>query len=200
MPVIPDEQIAAYAKGAGFVDSEIATMVAIALAESGGDTSALGDQTLETSEWGPSVGLWQIRSLNAEKGHGTERDQIANLDPATNAVHAKAIRDSQGLSAWSTYTSNAYALFLARGNLAAANAGSAPNGGGGVPVQTVGLTSDIKGVANFFTELLDPHMWYRIGLILGGLILVFIGVVILLRHQIAKVGGDVAKVAAVVPK
>lgn len=197
MAVIPDEQIAAYAKNAGFASSEIGTMVAIALAESGGDTSALGDQALETREWGPSVGLWQIRSLNAEKGKGTERDETANLDPQTNAVHAKSIRDSQGLNAWSTYTSNAYALFLARGNAAAANAGS---GTGGVPVQTVGLTSDIKGVANFFVALMDPKTWYRIALILAGLILVFIGVVLLFRKQIEKAGGAVAKVAAVVPK
>lgn len=198
MAVIPDEQIAAYAKNAGFASSEIGTMVAIALAESGGDTSALGDQALETREWGPSVGLWQIRSLQAEKGKGTERDETANLDPQTNAVHAKAIRDSQGLSAWSTYTSNAYALFLARGNAAAANAGS-----GGTPqpnIQTVGLSSDIHGVVTFFTDLLDPKIWYRIALVLGGFALIFIGVVILFRHQIAAAGGEVAKVAAVVPK
>lgn len=123
MANLSDQQLAQYAYNAGFRGASLNTAVAVALAESHGDPSQVGDVGLQTGTWGPSVGLWQIRSLNP--GHGTaaeqaERNQTANLDPATNAANAYQI-SNQGtnFNPWSTYTSGAYHQFLNRASTAA---------------------------------------------------------------------------------
>jgi hypothetical protein len=106
-------QIARLAMNAGFKGTvEIGNMTAIAMAESGGDPSAIGDVNLQDGTWGPSVGLWQIRSLNSEKGKGTTRDQIANMDPQVNANHARTIFLEQGYGAWSTFNGTRYRMYL----------------------------------------------------------------------------------------
>jgi hypothetical protein len=105
-------QIAGYAHNAGWTGQDLVVAVAVALAESGGDPKKRGDTSLQTSEWGPSIGLWQIRSLNAEKGHGTTRDEIANLDPQTNANHAYSIWKSQGWGPWSAHNNRTYLLYM----------------------------------------------------------------------------------------
>lgn len=97
-------EILRYAKAAGWPGGELITAAAIALAESGGNPNARGDISLQTSTWGPSIGLWQIRSLKAEYGKGTTRDEKANYDPQTNANHAYAIWKQSGWGAWSTHS------------------------------------------------------------------------------------------------
>jgi hypothetical protein len=78
-------------------------MAAIAEAESGGCTGALnltdngGTQT--------SVGLWQV-------SNGTHSYPAAWATAAGNATEAVAKYNSQGLTAWGTYTSGAYKAFL----------------------------------------------------------------------------------------
>ncbi|MCK2238638.1 MULTISPECIES: hypothetical protein [unclassified Crossiella] len=122
MPRLTDQEIAQHAWDAGFRGDNLNTAVAVALAESRGRTDALGDISLQNNTWGPSVGLWQIRSLNP--GHGTalertQRDQTANLDPATNAANAFAISDSgASFRAWSTFTNGDYRQFLDRARTA----------------------------------------------------------------------------------
>jgi len=86
--------IAQYAANAGFTGSDLITAVAIALAESGGDPNAVGDN-------GTSIGLWQI--------HFTvhpEFDQSRLADPSYNAGAAYSIYSAGGGSfrAWSTFT------------------------------------------------------------------------------------------------
>lgn len=122
--MLTDAQIAQHAYAAGFRGDALNTAIAVALAESRGDADALGDIGLQTRKWGPSVGLWQIRSLN--DGYGTareqqQRDQTANTDPATNARNAYAI-SNQGTDwgAWTTYTSNRHQGFLDRARAASA--------------------------------------------------------------------------------
>ncbi|MCP2170152.1 hypothetical protein [Goodfellowiella coeruleoviolacea] len=131
MPQLTDEEIARHAADAGFTGSDLETAVAVALAESHGDSDALGDLHLRTEVYGPSVGLWQIRSVNP--GHGgwfdqAHRNEQANLDPATNARNAYAIRERYGWRDWSTYTSGRYRQFLDRAQRAvrSPNAGTAP--------------------------------------------------------------------------
>lgn len=97
---------------AGFTAPMAVIMTAIAGAESGFRTDAKGDVGLQTDTWGPSLGLWQVRSLKAETGKGTTRDAAALTDPAGNAKAAFAVYKSQGLKAWSTYSSGAYRKFL----------------------------------------------------------------------------------------
>jgi Lysozyme like domain len=195
MSVVSDAQIAQYIRNAGATDQQVPTMVAIALAESGGNTSALGDVGLETSTWGPSVGLWQIRSLNSERGTGGVRDQNANLDPQMNANHAMAILGSQGLSAWSTYTSQKYRLFLSRGTSAASQS---PTSG---TVQTVATAANpFTALLKIFTTLTDKGMWERIGIVLFGAALIYIGIIMLIKGSGAygAIDGAAKTVAKVV--
>jgi hypothetical protein len=134
VPTISAQQIAQHAYSAGFRGDALTTAVAVALAESHGDTGIHGDVNLQTGTWGPSVGLWQIRSLNP--GHGTAAEQAlrnaaANADPATNARHAFAIsRHGSNFRPWSTYTNGAYRSYLSQARTASRGVtGGAPSGG-----------------------------------------------------------------------
>lgn len=71
--------VARAAAGAGFTGDALVTIVAIGHRESGWDDTAQGDLTIQTGEWGPSVGVWQIRTLKAETGTGSDRDIAALL-------------------------------------------------------------------------------------------------------------------------
>jgi hypothetical protein len=82
------------------------TMAAIAMAESGGDPNSVQkNQPYATTGWG----LWQITPGNSVPSIGTDQQL---LDPLTNAKAAVAKEKSQGLGAWTTYTSGAYKQFL----------------------------------------------------------------------------------------
>ena len=109
MANIPPIQLYAYAGAAGFQGADLDTAVAIALAESAGNASAMGDQSLAPTN-GPSYGLWQINV--GSKAHPELAG--ANLyDPQTNANAAYAIYSAAGgFRPWSTYTSGAYQQFL----------------------------------------------------------------------------------------
>jgi hypothetical protein len=88
-------QIAQHAANAGFTGDDLATATAIALAESGGDPQAVGDN-------GTSYGLWQI--------HWTvhpEFDKTRLFDPEYNAQCAHDLYVSRrGFNDWSTYAVN----------------------------------------------------------------------------------------------
>jgi len=104
MPQFTDAQLAGLVLGVGFSQQAAITAVAIAIRESGGNSDAVGDTTLTNATWGPSIGLFQIRSLNSQKGSGGERDEVANKDPVTNAKHAYAISGGGvNWKPWSTY-------------------------------------------------------------------------------------------------
>lgn len=77
-----------------------ATMAAIGLAESAGNPRAVhvnADGSIDR-------GLWQE---NSSHGYGTR-----SFNPRASAQEAVAIEGSQGLDAWSTYTSGAYLRFM----------------------------------------------------------------------------------------
>lgn len=106
-------QIYITARAAGFPLYPAVTITAIALAESGGNPAAIGDVNLQTKTWGPSVGLTQVRSLNADKGTGKIRDANKLTDPLFNMRAAYAL-SAAGTTfvPWSTYTDGAYKKFL----------------------------------------------------------------------------------------
>lgn len=82
-------------------------MAAIALAESGGVTTAHNDKDNGGKQ--SSFGLWQIST-------GTHTPPSASwADPDVNAKLAMGKLKSQGLKAWGTYTSGAYKKFLSNG-------------------------------------------------------------------------------------
>jgi hypothetical protein len=91
------------------------TMAAIALAESSGNPVALNDNP-STGDY--SVGPWQVNyfgNLRAgrTRAFGTPEQLMGN--PLLDAKAAVAIYKSQGLGAWSTYTSGAYLINMPAG-------------------------------------------------------------------------------------
>lgn len=211
MTTLSAAQIAALVSSAGWPSGERATAVAIALAESGGRTDARGDTALQTATWGPSIGLFQIRSVKAEYGKGTTRDERANLDPATNVRHALSIRNSQGLSAWSVYTSQAYRLHMPAAQSAVGSAG----GGGGSVVGDLGAAAlalgdplgiltgpaaaasqaaaasrTALGYVDAVTKwITDPHNWERVAKVVVGGVLLVAGLGIVARPAVEPLAG-----------
>jgi hypothetical protein len=103
-------QIYGLARGVGLDPTSAVVATCVALAESKGVTDAIGDVALEDAKWGPSVGLWQIRSLRAQKGTGGVRDEVALLNPAKNAESMKSISNGgASFDAWTTYKNGAAA-------------------------------------------------------------------------------------------
>ena len=83
------------------------------MAESKGKSCAIGDVSLQQGNWGPSIGLFQIRSFNTDRGTGSTRDQDANLDPRTNAHHAYELWLREGKwHPWSTWIHGTYKQYL----------------------------------------------------------------------------------------
>lgn len=107
-------------------------MAAIALAESGGNSDALNPN--DNGGLQTSVGLWQV-------SNGTHNYPAAWLTPEGNAREAVNKLQTQGITAWDTYTSGAYKQFL-RGNVPP---GVGTVVGGQVPQQG-GLGGFVSGV------------------------------------------------------
>ncbi len=111
--ILSASQIADLARRAGFPAASVATAVGVALAESAGRTGAKGDIGLQDSKWGPSVGLWQVRSLKADYGTGRPRDESRLTDPEFNAHSALIISSGgQNWNPWTTFTSGKYRQYL----------------------------------------------------------------------------------------
>jgi hypothetical protein len=108
MPVLSPAEIAEYAHRAGFRGDALVTAVAVALAESSGDTHAHNGVSPDNS-----YGLWQINMLGAM---GPERREQFGFDhnaalfrPANNADAAYAIAgNGKDFGPWSTYTNGSY--------------------------------------------------------------------------------------------
>lgn len=123
-------QVYALARRTGLDHPKAIIATAIAGGESGLDPAAVGDRSLQTATWGPSVGLWQVRSLNADTGTGRTRDRTRLADPAFNARSMFSISEGgRDWSPWSVYKSGTY-----RKHLPAAQA--AAGGGGVLPPET----------------------------------------------------------------
>jgi hypothetical protein len=148
-PALTDLQIAAYARKAGFMGDALRTIIAVVLAESGGDPDNVGDESLANSTWGPSIGLGQVRSLRAETGTGRPRDATKLTDPAFNLRSAFAISSGgSSFRPWTMFTNGRYKGFLARAQAAIAGTPSAgtptlpPGFGGILPGGGVGGLAD----------------------------------------------------------
>jgi hypothetical protein len=98
---LTQEMIVSIALAAGF--GEAAMAAAIAMAESGGNTMAIGDN-------GTSYGLWQIHWTVHHDVYGADPKNL--FQPAINASAALLIFLEQGWAAWSSYNSGAYKKFL----------------------------------------------------------------------------------------
>lgn len=149
------EEVAQLALSAGLSGQQAVTATAITQPESGrrpgacGDRMLAGETTPDGRTWGPSIGLWQIRSVQEERGTGGLRDADRLADPAANAEAMAQIRASDGWQAWSTYSAGSYRAHRDRARDAVASAtGDAPpdtesgeDSGGDVAGQLDALTS-----------------------------------------------------------
>ncbi len=103
-------QITALAAGAGFSGDDLATAVAVAMAESGGNPQAYNPEKSAGAAQGQgSFGLWQVYLAAHPEFAG-----VNLLDPQTNALAAYSIYSAAGdsFAPWSTYKSGAYMAYL----------------------------------------------------------------------------------------
>lgn len=221
--ILSELQIAALAHDVGVPDATLPTAVAIAIAESGGSTTAIGDVALETATWGPSVGLWQIRTLKAQRGTGGPRDETRLSDPAFNAAAMFVISGhGSNFSPWSTYTSGAYRAHLPGAEAAAqqllGRIGSSSSTAAPASFSVPGVPfplPDVPGVGNplsldglrtlgdFFARLTQRNTWLRVLEVVIGILAMAWGANVLSRgavgnyvHQAATAGASVAATAA----
>lgn len=87
--------------------------IAVAFAESGGETDAIGRSSTGSSVGNNDHGLWQISG----RWNGQLLKDVANRgqswrDPHVNAWLAFKVWKTQGWEAWSTFTSGSYEKYL----------------------------------------------------------------------------------------
>jgi hypothetical protein len=189
MAKLSPQDLAGYALAAGFPPAEIATAVAVALGESGGETTATNRNTNGSYDYG----LWQINTV-----HGPLLSQGDRFNPLDNAKMAFTVWQRAGnkWTPWSVYKSGVYRTFLPQATLGAAKptnvtanppvvTGSAPavddpNSG---PVDSV--ANSLSGIATaigefgktltsintFVTNLFSGGTWLRIGAFIMGCVL-----------------------------
>ncbi len=113
-------QIAQYAYNAGFRGQALITAIAVALAESNGNTQAYNPENAAgTPNGSGSRGLWQI--------YGKAHPQYNNdsvYDPQVNANAAYAVSNGGNFAPWSTFNGGQYKQYLNT----AASAASSVNG------------------------------------------------------------------------
>lgn len=213
MPILSDDKIAGIALNAGFTGTNLTIAVAVALAESSGKTdnyngnAATGDS---------SYGLWQINMIG---DMGPERREKYNLrnneelfDPSTNARVAYALWNERGWGQWGAYNKGAYLRYMPRAGAAVKlNGGKSvvtgsidPNAPGKVNLNRPDTAvpdvientiydirdslSGVKNVIDFFT---NSDNWIRVGMFIGGGVLVSVGMFMLIGQS--KAAQTVAK-------
>lgn len=177
--------IYATARAAGLNSAQAVIATAIALGESGGDDTSVGDQSRQTPTWGPSVGLWQIRTLVAETGTGSDRDiRALQGNPARQAQAMFHISESgKNWTPWKVYTKGTYSKFMGQAT-AAMTGGTAITG-----VSPIGLPSVATDYVNDkVSEAVDKSRELLIKLAFSGLglALVGVGIVLAVQPQIKK--------------
>lgn len=103
----------ALAVAAGLDHEAAVVATAVAWGESGLRADAVGDSALADGTWGPSIGLWQIRSLRSQAGTGAGRDATRLAEPAFNAASMAAIsRRGTDWSPWTVWHNLSYRSHL----------------------------------------------------------------------------------------
>lgn len=191
-------QVYAYARGAGLDHETAITATAVSWAEDDThDTGALGDLGLQDATWGPSVGLWQVRSLKAQQGTGGERDASRLTDPAFNARSMFSISSGgRNFRPWSTYADGSYLHHVAAVRQAVGDGTGVPaSGTQDVSATSSGAVSVATGRSPFDVQLnLGPLSKPVEGLIgaagplalAGVLLLGGVGLVVIGMYQAAK--------------
>lgn len=192
------DDLRALAASVGLSGERQRIAVAVALAESGGNTAAIGDG-------GKSIGLWQIHT-----GFHPQYDRGALMTPSGNAKAMMAISGGgTNWQPWSVYKNGTYKQYLNQagtlsnlvapegstlGNLAGA-ADGVVRGGLDVAGGALGSIGDLAGV------LTNPEWWRRVGVGAAGVALVVVGGLWVLRDvagpSLAKLPGPIGAAAKV---
>lgn len=156
--ILSAPQIATLARKHGFTGADVAIAVAVALAESGGNTTATHKNTNGTID----RGLMQINSI-----HGNF--DWANPDANMEKAH-QIWKDAGGSwKPWSTFKSQSYLKFWTQAVKAAGTGDTA------LPTQTVSSSGNpFQPIIDFATFIGDGHNWVRIGMFAAGGILLLI--------------------------
>jgi hypothetical protein len=195
MPV-SDDRIASAAKTAGFTGLNLVIAVAVALGESDGNPSDIANER----DGSHSYGLWQINSSHPDVlNSGDWRN------PDDNARMAFRVWTEAGSkwTPWGAYNNQRYLLYLERAKKAVPDATAqdlqslVPN----TQLVNVPGVSSAQSVIEFFKFVSNPHNWFRVGLILLGMLLLGIAAIQLLAQSKMVTGQlksavNVAKVAA----
>jgi hypothetical protein len=191
-------QLGRLANDAGFRGNDILIAIGVAMAESGGDSDAVGDG-------GDSIGLWQIN-----RPAWPTLGSVAELKvPANNARAAKHVHDNgrRGWGEWTTYRNGDYREHY---NAAVAAVPKPTSGGGSFDWSSVplvgGVLGGIEDAADTATDTLgtiaeavadvggwitQSHNWVRVGLVLGGVVLTIVAVAIVARPVVEDVADAV---------
>ena len=195
-PQLSDPELAALALAVGFdpraivpgdTDTEAVVAVAVALAENGGRT-----QTVSRTN---DVGVWQINMPAHQPAHP---DWTASWlkDPVHNG-EAAIIVSGGGTNwrPWTTYRRGLDRPFRARARAAVAEPANSSGfgvtvpGGFGASVGPDGVDvqlGPLDALGQLGDELLKAETWKRLGLVLGGVLLVLLGVAFIARDTLTS--------------
>lgn len=196
-------EIALVAARAGWRGLDLTVAVAVALAESRGNSNAHAVNSREDSR-----GLWQMNI----KAH-PEMASLNLYDPETNAKAAYGLWKSQGWGPWSAHNNNAYLLFMPVAQVAVQAAlvkGVIENPGAAADALTGGAVSaagDVAGAAREAAGALikagawlgDRGNWVRIAQVTAGGVLMVSAVLVFVRPSPASLL-PVGKIAGVAKK
>lgn len=171
-----------HATGAAATKGVSTVAAAIALAESGGrpQVNSIG-----------ATGYWQIHP-----GGSQYLDGDANAAAAVAKYNAAVAAGKDGFTPWTTYTGadtpnheKTYKKYLpkgfswgdvGKGVLGILSPGTAIVDGvlGATPLGAAkDAASGVASVGDFLGKLSDPHMWLRIGLVVGGAVCILLGLI-----------------------
>lgn len=161
-------QIYADAREAGFDAVSAVIMAAIVMGESGGNPDAIGDVNLVNGNWGPSVGLAQIRTLKTDTGTGRTRDIDMLRDPVKNLAAAYSISSGgKDFTPWTVYNTGKYRSFLGQ----AQSSAGAYIPGASVTAKPVGLVGGLtSGLLDSVRDMavVGIAITFGLGLIVAG--------------------------------
>jgi hypothetical protein len=196
MTQLSDTEIALHAYRAGARNKpgaqDLTLAVAIALAESGGDTAVTHKNS--DSRGTTDLGVWQINNY-------WHRDLLAKYswsDPGANALMMWIVKTQRGgWPQWSTFNSGSYFKFMPRAIKAAAivsNKGTVttlpePTTPAGDPGGDTGGDSSTASITN-------PHTWLRAAMVGTGMVLVFVTLAMLGWEGAPEGAKTLAKTAA----
>lgn len=182
-------QARAAAERAGFTPAESAVMAAIAMAESGGNSEAVGPVNRNGTR---DYGAWQINSVHAS---ALASGDWRKLDD--NARMARQVWTSQGFKAWTVFNTGAYRQHLSAATSAATSVAPTSTATGLAELTPQGVSNPIEAVSALASLPATIDRWgSTFGIILGAAFLVAVGLALIFRREAADVAKTAVKVVA----